>query len=256
MSKPSLYICTVHYKTERWIKRQLFYLRKNIDTDFKVFACVPALRKRKDFHLESSYDPPSKGSQNHADKLNYLARLVCEEAGDNDILIFLDGDAFPIAPMTGFLAEKLRTHPLVAVQRMENGGDDYPHPSFAATTVGFWKTIQGDWSEAPYINSQGAEVKDAGGALFQRLTADGIAWQPMLRSNKRNPHPLWYGIYADVVYHHGAGYRSPVSRIDSLMSGKQADEFLASDEYKKIKKLHKKMLFSVRYNPWFYRKLI
>lgn len=256
MSQPSIYICTVHFKTERWIKPQRFFLKKNIDANCKVFACVPSSRTRKDFHLESSYDPASSGSQNHADKLNYLARLVCDEASDDDIIIFLDGDAFPIAPMGEYLAEKLRSHPFLAVQRLENAGDTHPHPSFAATTVGFWKKISGDWSVASYINSMGAEVADTGGALFNNLAARDVYWHTMLRSNKHNPHPLWFGVYDGVVYHHGAGYRSPVARVDYVPSGKRDDEFLASDDYKKIKKLHKKMLFSVRYNPWFYRKLV
>ena len=256
MSHPSIYICTVHYKTERWIKRQLFFLKKNMEANYKVFACVPPSRKRKDFHLESSFAPQGSGSQNHADKLNYLARLVCEEAGDDDIIVFLDGDAFPIAPVAKYLTDTLRTHPFLAVQRLENAGDTHPHPSFAATTVGFWKKINGDWSVAPYINSQGTEVADTGGALFNNFAANHVAWHAMLRSNKRNPHPLWFGVYDDVVYHHGAGYRSPVARIDYAKSGRNDDEFLASDDYKKIKKLHQQMLVSVRYNPWFYRKLI
>lgn len=256
MSSPSIYICTVHFKTERWIGRQRFFLKKNMDANYKVFACVPSSRRRKDFHVESSYEPSSSGSQNHADKLNYLARLVCDEANDDDIIVFLDGDAFPIAPVARYLTEKLKAYPFMAVQRLENGGDDYPHPSFAATTVGFWKKINGDWSVAPHINSQGTEVADTGGALFNQLTAHGVSWHAMLRSNKSNPHPLWFGIYDDVVYHHGAGYRSPVSRIDWIKSGKNENAFFASDEYKKNKKMHQRMLFSVRHNPWFYRKLI
>lgn len=256
MTPPTIYVCTVHYKTERWIKHQLRFLKKNMDANYKVFACVPSSRTRKDFHLESSYDPSSSGSQNHADKLNYLARMVCEEANDNDMLVFLDGDAFPIAPVARYLTETLQSHPFMAVQRLENGGDDHPHPSFAATTVGFWKAISGDWSVAPYINRQGVEVADTGGALFNNLAARGIAWHAMLRSNRRNLHPLWYGIYAGIAYHHGAGYRSPVSRIDSILSGKQVDAFLASNAYKKSKRMHRKMLVNIRYNPWFYRMLM
>jgi hypothetical protein len=256
MSSPSIYICTVHYKTERWINRQRYFLKKNVGADYKMLACVPPSRKRKDFHLESSFDPPGSGSQNHADKLNYLARLVCEEASDDDIIVFLDGDAFPIAPIADYLTDKLRAHAFLAVQRRENAGDTHPHPSFAATTVGFWKKINGDWSVAPYINGQGAAVADTGGALFNNLAARDISWHAMRRSNTRNPHPLWFGIYDDVVYHHGAGYRPPVARVDYMKSGCNDAEFLASDDYKKIKKMHRKMLLSVRYNPWFYRKFI
>ena len=36
----------------------------------------------------------------------------------------------------------------------------------------------------------------------------------MLRSNRRNLHPLWFGLYEDLIYHHGAGFRPPLSRAD------------------------------------------
>ena len=29
----------------------------------------------------------------------------------------------------------------------------------------------------------------------------------MLRTNKVNPHPLQFGVYEDLVYHHGGGFR-------------------------------------------------
>ena len=41
-----------------------------------------------------------------------------------------------------------------------------------------------------------------------------IDWYPMLRSNRRDLHPLWFGLYEDLIYHHGAGFRPPVSRAD------------------------------------------
>jgi hypothetical protein len=41
----------------------------------------------------------------------------------------------------------------------------------------------------------------------------------VLRSNRRNIDPLYFAIYGDVVYHHGAGFRtgelSPVDRADA-----------------------------------------
>ena len=37
----------------------------------------------------------------------------------------------------------------------------------------------------------------------------GIEWRPLLRSNGTDLDPLYFGIYGDVVYHHGAGFRIP-----------------------------------------------
>ncbi len=231
-----IFVCTVHFKTEDWIKPQLFFLKQNLHEPYRVFACVPEARRRKDFYLESCYDPPpiasqnDIASQNHADKLNYLARLVCEEAGDDDILIFLDGDAFPVALIAGYVRTGLRDHPFMAVQRPENGGDLHPHPCFAAATVGFWKSLRGDWSVDTYINASGIEISDAGGALYNRLSSEGFDWMPILRSNRVNPHPLWFGIYGGVIYHHGAGYRDPISRLD--LQKETSGEYIQTSRFK------------------------
>jgi hypothetical protein len=48
------------------------------------------------------------------------------------------------------------------------------------------------------------------------LNKKGLDWFPMRRSNKRDLHPLWFGLYDDLAYHHGAGFREPISRADGL----------------------------------------
>ena len=48
-----------------------------------------------------------------------------------------------------------------------------------------------------------------GGNLLGLLEERGIDWYPLLRTNKVNPHPLQFGVYGDLVYHHGGGFRRP-----------------------------------------------
>ena len=122
--------------------------------------------------------------------------------------MFIDGDAFPIAPIGPFLRDKLERYPLVAVRRDENNGDPQPHPSFCVTTAGFWRGLPGDWRRGhTWTNPQGKQVTDVGGNLLGLLEDAGIEWYPMLRTNKVNPHPLQFGVYEDLVYHHGGGFR-------------------------------------------------
>ena len=33
---------------------------------------------------------------------------------------------------------------------------------------------------------------------------------PVLRSNRKNPDPILFAVYGDVIYHHGAGFRPGV----------------------------------------------
>ena len=252
-----IYVCTVHYKTEDWIKPQSFFIKKNLDMPYRVFACVPHSRKAKEHYLEVNYEPGTTESHNHADKLNYLARLVCAEAMSTDIIVFLDGDAFPINPISSFLEDKLSKFKLLAVQRKENDGDIQPHPSFAATTVGFWTKINGDWNPGyTWKDIHGADVTDAGGILLKQLNENGEDWYAMLRTNHLNPHPLWFGIYDNLIYHHGAGYRDPVSRLDLNRTQSQKDEFLNSKQYDIYFRLHKNIFRAIKHDVNFYKRFM
>jgi hypothetical protein len=150
-------------------------------------------------------------------KLNLLAERIClSPHRDDDVLIFIDGDAFPIGDIEFLLKEKLSEHKLIAVQRLENNGDIQPHPCFCATTVGFWREISGDWKAGyDWKNKDGKPVTDVGGNLLRQLNQRQVEWHPLLRSNKRNLHPVLFGIYEDVVYHHAAGFRAAKTRADA-----------------------------------------
>ena len=210
-----IHVLTVHWQDDRWVDIQLKYLHRHIRQPFKVYAFlndVPQLHRTKYFY--SSTEP----IEDHAVKLNILADIAAFDAsGSEDLLMFLDGDAFPIGDIISFGREKLDHYPLMAVQRRENGGDIQPHPCFCLTTVGFWKTIKGDWKAGyRWKNAQGNDVTDVGGNLLGILMEKGIEWYPMLRSNRRDLHPLLFGLYEDLVYHHGAAFRKPSTTIDRV----------------------------------------
>ena len=152
-----------------------------------------------------STDVPIK---QHELKLTLLGDIVAQAAEPEEMIMFIDGDAFPVAPIVPFLREKLERYPIVAVRRDENNGDPQPHPSFCVMRAGLWRELPGDWRRgATWVNPQGKEVTDVGGNLHRLLEDRGIDWYPMLRTNKVNPHPLQFGVYEDLVYHHGGGFR-------------------------------------------------
>ncbi len=164
----------------------------------------------------------------HATKLNLLADRACAAAAnDDDVLVFIDGDAFPIAPLEPLIEARLAKHRLIAVQRYENNGDVQPHPCFCVTTVGFWKAIRGDWNKgSTWRDLDGNEVTDVGGNLLALLEAADVNWHRLKRVNRLNPHPVLFAIYGDegvpVVYHHGAGFREGGVRIDDVLALREA----------------------------------
>jgi hypothetical protein len=204
---------TVHFLSDKWVPIQLSYLDRNVNAPYRVFASLNGIDEnsvRSRFH----YVEDVEGK--HGEKLNALAERVVERSSPEDLLVFLDGDAFPIQPLQPWLDEAFRRYPLVAVQRKENCEDVRAHPCFCATTVGFWKEHDCDWTHTDWITPTGQLFNDAGGKLATMLETESIEWLPLLRSNTHNPHPLWYGVYDHRVYHHGAGFRSRVSKLDQV----------------------------------------
>ena len=208
-----IHIITVHWNDDRWVDIQLKYLNKNVTKPFKVYAFLNSLPTN---HQGKYFYSSTENIQSHAIKLNLLADLATfNSTEDNDWLMFIDGDAFPIGDIVSFCNDKLEEYPLLAIQRRENLGDIQPHPSFCLTTIKFWKEINGDWKHGyKWKNLHGKPVTDIGGNLLSILNDKEIDWFPMLRSNKTNLHPLLFGIYEDMIYHHGAGFRTPILRSD------------------------------------------
>jgi hypothetical protein len=212
-----LYVVTVHFESPRWIEVQRRYLDRHLPRPFEVWTSLQNIDPSYESRFERVFD--QKGRNNHASKLNHLASEICDQAADDDVLLFLDGDAFPIADLGSLLSDTLKQVPLIAAQRAENLGDRQPHPCFCVTTVRTWLDLRGDWGAAATwpVSAGGADtgtMSDVGGNLLRRLEVTGTEWLPLLRSNAHNPHPMFFGIYGDLVYHHGAGFRAGGTRID------------------------------------------
>lgn len=264
-----LHVLTVHWKDDRWVDIQLAYLRLHVPEPFRVYAFLNDLPQD---HSSKFFYSSTESIRSHAVKLNLLADVAMRHAsGPDDWLVFIDGDAFPIGDIAAFGTEKLRQFPLIAIQRTENHGDVQPHPSFCLTTVGFWREIAGDWRAGyEWSDADGTRVTDVGGNLLGILGQRGIDWYAMHRSNARSLHPLWFGLYEDLVYHHGAGFRDPVSRIDAslptwiaavtpravrrrlqglrLRAGALRDAIV-----RRNRGLHENVFDSIRHDPHFYR---
>lgn len=209
-----LHIATVHWLDATWVDIQCNYFAQVLgETPYSLYAFLNGIDEkpyRDKFHYISTEPIVA-----HITKLNLLAEEICRTGAPEDIIIFIDGDAFPVKNFVPYIKEQLQHFPLVAVQRLENEGDPQPHPSFCATTIRFWKKIEGDWSKGPkWQTNTGALRSDTGGVLWDKLNRAGISWKPILRSNVVNLHPLWFGVYGDLIYHHGAAFRTPYCTVD------------------------------------------
>ncbi len=199
-----LHVATVHHRSPRWIDIQLRYLRRHISTPFEVWTSLQGIDPSYGDRFEHVIDQAG----GHAGKLNNLALEISYQAQDDDLLMFLDGDAFPIADPMPVIEQGLAEAGLVAVRRAENTGDEQPHPCFCVTTVRTWREIQGDWSMGHrWQVPDGRRPTDVGGNLLRALELAEVRWHPLLRTNQVRLDPLQFAIYGDIVYHHGAGFR-------------------------------------------------
>ena len=207
-----IYVLTVHHQSDAWIEPQLDYLHRHLARPFKVFANLEGVDER--WHGRFDRVVPALGQ--HAHKLNLLAAEASADGEPSDLLMFLDGDAFPVADPMPIIDDAMATTGFLAIKRIENIGDAQPHPSFAVTTIATWRRIHGDWSPGhTWMSNLGTRQTDVGGNLIRLFELAGQSWTPLYRSNKGR-HPLWFGVYGGVIYHHGAGFRARASRADSI----------------------------------------
>src|SRR3712207_5356374 len=88
------HIATVHWNTAKWINIQQSYLRKHLQSPYRIYAWLNNIPSAP---RDAFYYTCSAPVISHAVKLNILADVASASAiADDDILIFLDGDAFPI----------------------------------------------------------------------------------------------------------------------------------------------------------------
>ena len=59
--------------------------------------------------------------------------------------------------------------------------------------------------------------EDVGGFLLQYLKNKKIKWKKLTRTKSLDKHPELYGVYGDLVYHHGAGYRVAYTMEDIFL---------------------------------------
>jgi hypothetical protein len=200
-----LYVISVHYGSPEWIEIQSERLRRHLSVPYQTWTSLEGIDPAYGSHFDRVF--PQRGR--HPGKLNHLALEISHEAADEDLLMFLDGDAFPIADPMPLVEEGLAKAPLVAVRRAENVDQPQPHPCFCVTSVGTWRRLPGDWSGGPaWRGARETLVTDVGGSLLRALELSGTPWVQVLRTNRTNLDPLYFGIYGDVIYHHGAGFRT------------------------------------------------
>ena len=236
-----IHILTIHVNSDQWIDLQLGQINKHTK-DYKVWSYCDGfdVSSYKDkFHFCESWqrkdnqkmNEGNKMSSDHSTKLDDLTTFVCNDPDtkDDDIMIWMDSDAFPVNNVNNYVTKKLSKYPLLGVNRKENpNGDVIPHPSFVCSTAIFWRQHKWSWSGCQLVRKLSTRKRfntggthDTGGKLYLHLLINNIDWYRMHRTHSLTAHPVNFTIYDDLIYHHGSGSRRSSSRWDLTNAMKQ-----------------------------------
>ncbi len=202
-------------------------IARHTTVPYRIHAALPrvtdAARERLETRAEVTVWPtePSsdRGSREHAHHLDALMARAAPEAASH--VVTLDLDSFPVADAWQDTLLAGTDDSVVGILRRENGDVLLPHPSCTMLPRSFLE--QHPFSFSPdtdgtrgfrtFLRTSG-QAADTGIRLAYLLATENLPWRPILRSNRRELHPLIAGIYGDAVFHLGAGARASLFRRD------------------------------------------
>ncbi len=200
-----IHIATVHWGSSYFQEIQFNFICKNL-SNFKIWTFLDRINDGSSLKNEDMYHFfGESGVVNHLDKLDMLASRIFKESKDDDVILFMDGDAWPVVPMDEVIYDCLSKYSLGAVVRKENN-ERHAHPSFCFTTVGLWRDLEIKW-RGGFIGNHKYDVTFPSA----KLHLNAKEWLPFYRTDGLSSHRVFFSIYGDKIYHHGAGFRAPVS---------------------------------------------
>jgi hypothetical protein len=167
---------------------------------------------------------PTFPNREHGQSLTQLVRHAVDDGCD--LVVTLDVDSFPVSETwIEDLAATLRDGTEVAaVDRAENGDRFLPHPSGTLLTADFVRRTDFcfypdesalDPAELQAFRRETGQVRiDTGIGLALALWRTGRPWHRLRRTNVRNRHPLFAGLYGGAIFHLGATSRVPLANCD------------------------------------------
>ena len=185
---------------------------------------------------EGKYAGPSVHPNDmHGLRYDFLVREVKKESAPEDILIFLDSDAWPV--------RKTFSKDLKAILRnfkfcfVKDAVENIPHACFFATTVKEWGRINGNWDVGPIlckvskiegprlrgkeeagspVIGKRVELHEMGASLSKLLKGKEAKFSCPLSAVSQPFNEDYYCVWGEnekvpLVYHHGGGSRGDVA---------------------------------------------
>ena len=210
-----IYLMTTSFKQSVWIDTQMRHLQKySKEEDYKVILGTYKWEPNIILNLPKNYTRINMDNlpNEHYLQMMYLYDgVVRGMAQDDDIIAFIDGDAFPIcADWTEKLTKYLDEYDGACIYRYEDMGYQdvlshwpVPHLSFSA----FKKKIKDKYDLRWELSGD-----NFGHTLVNKIRDNKLKIKELKRTNVYNAHNVMFGIYDDMIYHNGSGTRGVLGR--------------------------------------------
>jgi len=201
---------------DTWLSLQTKFISKNTgDYDFGVY--LNTIKNKSLFRnciiIGQNDERVKDGRLSHRNGLRASINYFREHHLEYDAFCILDSDCFPIRKgWVKDLKKIVRDKNLkfAAIMRLENG-EMFPHPS--GIFIPREHIFEDIFHFPPEMGTEdyknivdGTPIADTGSAMTFWENGNLIG-HPLVRSNVINLHPLYAGIYGDMLYHHGLGSR-------------------------------------------------
>ncbi|WP_146393514.1 hypothetical protein [Allorhodopirellula solitaria] len=220
-----------------------------------IFACKPLLVEKK----------CKWGSMDHSLSIRAMHESISGFLDNDDVLLIIDSDAFPIANIDSLIAcivEDIEN--IYGIQRTDNG-DYYCHPAFIMLkqkTVRYLSGFLPNDSKSVWLpygvrNRYMPHKKDAVGCLTYCIDRANLRWSPLLRTNVLDVMPVLFGVYGNLIYHHGCGSRHPTVDVHRVALGYSAsDEVMAKEMTEIYRKISDNVFSRILSDDTFFEVLI
>tara|TARA_Y100000310_G_scaffold344041_1_gene454752 strand:+ start:32949 stop:33815 length:867 start_codon:yes stop_codon:yes gene_type:complete len=222
-----IHIVTQHFGTQAWFEIQKNHIEKYTPDKslYKVYLLVYKTTLPENFEVPSNYEvinlDEKEGLRNdhYAIVEECYDRFIKEKVEDDDIVIYMDNDAFPIDGMWSYkIMEYLQNNHICAVHRYEDRGMAQPDQYYPYPHLCFYSFKKKDREQYGFVHEIPPGYPCPGFTINDLVKEKGLNVKELVRTNKFNHHPTMFGVYDDLIYHQSCGSRAIVGRPYATIS--------------------------------------
>lgn len=226
-----IHIVTQHFGTDAWFEIQRRHLEKYTENPEKVqvHCIVYKTKVPKDFlPTKLNYNYILLNNEQDVQNEHYLIiescfdKFVKPNIKDEDVVVYMDSDAFPIDYWDSKIESYMKTSHICAVYRYEDRGPMQPNRYYPYPHLCFYAFKKADREKYGFRHEIPPGYPCPGFTICDVIREKNLVVKELKRTNKYNNHNTMFGVYDDFIYHQSSGSRAKVGRPYQTM-GAQPD---------------------------------